>query len=194
MSDTFNPIYVWAQAKDNIGDDDFYQLNGNGAVKMQDMGKIQDIVYEMGVIKTQEKSLIKKLVELVGRLFNDDSRYLKNFNSISYHKKNKKLLLEFGTEDKDVVGRTSKISVLMDLKNIQPSNVKHYINFFLKSFTKFCEVNQRKVLDIDNIQKNPDFERLLQDARRGETQKNALTLIVIIVLIVLIVFSKCIFN
>ena len=54
----FKPIYIWAQAKDNESEDDFFEIAYSGTKAVKDLDIIQRKVYEMN--KVVEASHLSK--------------------------------------------------------------------------------------------------------------------------------------
>ena len=112
----FKPIYIWAQAKDNESEDDFFEIAYSGTKVIKDLDIIQRKVYEMN--KVVEASYSSKDSSLKKKVLSYLSKHVKDFESLSVNRKGEKVVLSFGTKDIDRAERASNIDVFLDLNNI----------------------------------------------------------------------------
>ena len=187
----FKPIYIWAQAKDNESEDDFFEIAYSGTKVIKDLDIIQRKVYEMN--KVVEASYSSKDSSLKKKVLSYLSKHVKDFESLSVNRKGEKLVLSFGTKDIDRAERASNIDVFLDLNNIDSSNITEYVEYFYNGFKQFCDITDRHPRDLEKVS-SVSFESLLEnkilkktiDSLPGFIASKPIYLVVI--LIILVVF------
>lgn len=144
MTQVFKPIYVWAQALDNISEDDFYEITPEYVGQMQNMSRIQEIVSEMGHINENDDSKFTHILKL----------YSPDLQAVVQSTDGSKILMTFSTLNNDNVNRPSNIDVLVDMTNINADNFIDYAHYFYHGFETFCVKTQRNanVLSVDKKQ------------------------------------------
>lgn len=155
----FKPIYIWAQAKDNKAEDDFFEISNSGTKAITDLGIVQRKVYEMNKVVEASDLSDKKFIN---KTLNNGKKYTDHFKSLSVSHQDKKVVLSFGTKDLDNVGRASNIDVFLDLNNIDASNISEYVKYFYNGFRQFCDITDRHPFDLEKVS-SAKFERLLEN-------------------------------
>lgn len=186
----FKPIYIWAQAKDNKAEDDFFEISNSGAKAITDLDIVQRKVYEMNKVVEASDLSNKKFIN---KAFNTVEKHTKRFKSLSINRQDKKVVLSFGTKDLDNVGRASDIDVFLDLKNIDASNISEYVKYFYEGFMEFCNITDRHPFDLENIN-TTKFESILENNLLKKTLNSLLESIarnstyLVIIFVILIVY------
>lgn len=191
----FNPIYVWAQAKDNSASDDFFEINLKKTCRVEDLNKIQEKVFEMNnVVRNSLLPKNKRVSEAITYF----TKNIDSLQSVSLCPKNKRAVISFNTDDFDIDKRESNIDVFLDLTNVNSKNVKDYIVFFDKGFRNFCQMTNRHPKDLGTIS-NPKFEYILENwtSSFSNELKNLISnrpvLVITAVVIILFIVLKLIF-
>lgn len=191
----FNPIYVWAQAKDNSASDDFFEINLKKTCRVEDLNKIQEKVFEMNnVVRNSLLPKNKRVSEAITYF----TKNIDSLQSVSLCPKNKRVVISFNTDDFDIDKRESNIDVFLDLTNVNSKNVKDYIVFFDKGFRNFCQMTNRHPKDLGTIS-NPKFEYILENwtSSFSNELKNLISnrpvLVITAVVIILFIVLKLIF-
>lgn len=159
---SFKPIYIYAQALDNVSNDDIYQIISfeqySRAEFIDDLPKTQSILKEMGDI-ANSSDLLQSFVSKLSL----SKKHFKNFKDISINFKQKKVFLKFGTDDKDVLGRPSNIDILLDLTDVKEQDIHAYVQYFYTGFIDFTQKTNRTPKDLDLLKEYQHFEQLLKD-------------------------------
>ena len=187
----FKPIYIWAQAKDNESEDDFFEIAYSGTKVIKDLDIIQRKVYEMN--KVVEASYSSKDSSLKKKVLSYLSKHVKDFESLSVNRKGEKVVLSFGTKDIDRAERASNIDVFLDLNNIDSSNVTEYVEYFYNGFKQFCDITDRYPRDLEKVS-SVSFESLLENKILRKTMDSlpgfiaSKPIYLAVILIILVVF------
>lgn len=139
----FKPIYIHAQALDNVSDDDMYQIESSKLTKISNKTEIQDILYCMSNVASHHSLIADTLIKKVSK------KHLENFQSIALNIDKRQVWLKFGTSDKDNLGRSSHIQVLLDLNGVDDKNIKTYIDNFYQGLKSFSQQTGRNPTDIE---------------------------------------------
>lgn len=195
---TFKPIYIYAQALDNVSNDDSYQIvefeQSSRAEFIDNLSKTQSILKEMGNIANSGNPLTKLLLSQISE------KRLKQFKDISINFKQKKVFLKFGTDDKDVLGRPSNIDILLDLTDVKEQDIHAYVQYFYTGFVDFSQKTNRTPKDLNILAEYQNFEQLLKDigfpnqsitnaimAKTKQLKDNKLFYIIILIVVSLII-------
>lgn len=142
----YNPIYIWSQSLDNQSDDDFYCIENGKASMVQNLERSQNIVSQMGDVNINGKDLTYFLKNLP---------YFEKTGiaSISYDSSHQKFLISYNSKDRDNVGRSSTIDVLIDVSGLHQQDYKGYVENFYNGFIDFCQKTNRHhtIEDLDKI-------------------------------------------